>query len=104
MLLRQRVKHRENWGGSDPGTYQQHGCIRLVEDEGAAGCCDVELVADGEPGVQIAADDALAFALDGDAVVAGVGRSREGVVAEHRPALLVGLDSQRELLARARGW
>ena len=75
-----------------------------VEDEGATGCCDVELVADGEPGVQIAAGYALAFALNGNSVVAGVRRSGEGVVAEHRPALLVGLDSQREPLAWAHGW
>jgi hypothetical protein len=25
MLLRQRLKHGENWGGTDPGADQQHG-------------------------------------------------------------------------------
>jgi hypothetical protein len=55
MLLGKRVKHGEDWRGTDPGTDQQDGCIRPVEDEGAAGCRDVELVADGEPAVQIAA-------------------------------------------------
>ena len=104
MLLRQRLKHGENWGGTDPGADQQHGCIGPVEDEGATRRCDVELVADGEPGVQIAAGGAVVFALDGDPVVAGVGRSGEGVVAEHRPLLLVGLDPQREVLAWAGGW
>ena len=104
MLLRQRVKHGEDWRGADPGADQQHGCIRPVEDEGAARGCDVELVADGEPGVQVAAGGAVGFALDGDPVVAGVGRSAEGVVAEHRPPLRVGLDPHREVLTRAGGW
>jgi len=49
--------------------------VRAVEDEGAARRGDVELVADGEPGMEIAAGDAVAFTLDGDAVVAGAGRS-----------------------------
>ena len=75
-----------------------------VEDEAATRRRDVELVADGEPGVQIAAGGAVVFALDGDPVVAGVGRSGEGVVAQHRPLLLVGPDAQREVLAWAGGW
>ena len=40
-----------------------------------------------EAGVQIAAGGAVGFALDGDPVVAGVGLTREGVVAEQRPLL-----------------
>jgi hypothetical protein len=66
-----------------------------VEDEGATRRCDLQLGADAEAGVQTAAGGAVGFALDGDAVVAGVGRSGEGVVAEHRPQLRIGLDSQR---------
>ena len=62
-----------------------------------------KLVADGEPGVQIAAGGAVVFALDGDPVVAGIGWSREGVVAQHGPLPVVGLDPQREVLAGARG-
>ena len=50
VLLRQRVKHGEHGGGSDPGTDQQHGCIRLVEDEGAARCRDFELVTERRVG------------------------------------------------------
>ena len=68
-----------------PALISSTGASRPVEDEGAARCCDVELVADGEPGVQVAAGGAVVLALDGDPVVAGVGRSGEGVVAEHRP-------------------
>src|SRR5436190_13405181 len=104
MLLRQCLKHGENRGGADPGTDQQHGSTRPVQDEGAAWCCDVELVADGQPGVEIAAGGAVVFALDRNPVVAGVRRSGERVVAEQRPLLLVGLDSQREVLPRSGGW
>ena len=85
-----------------PALISSTGASRSVEDEGAAGCCDVELVADAEPGVQIAAGGAVVFALDGDPVVAGIGRAREGVVPEHRPLLLVGLDPKREVLAGPR--
>ena len=97
------MQHGEDWRSADPGADQQHGCIRPVKDEGAARGCDVELVADGEPGVQVAAGGAVGFALDGDPVVAGVGRSAEGVVAEHRPPLRVGLDPHREVLTRPGG-
>src|SRR3954470_24628846 len=78
--------------------------MRPVQDEGAAWCCDVELVADGEPRVQIAAGGAVVFALDGDPVEAAVGRSGEGVVAQQRPLGLVGLDSQSEVLTWAGRW
>ena len=47
--------------------------MRPGEDEGATGCCDFELVANREPGMQIAAGGTVVFALDGDPVVAGVG-------------------------------
>ena len=87
VLLRQRVEHGEDRGGADAGADQQDRRVGPVEDEGAARRGDVELVADGEPGVQIAAGGAVVLALDGDPVVAGVGRSGEGVVAEHRPLL-----------------
>ena len=101
MLLRQCVKHGEDRRRADAGADQQHGRMRPVEDERATGCCDVELVADGEPGVEIAAGGAVVFPLDGDAVVAGAGRSRQRVVAEHRSLTVPGLDSQREVLAGA---
>ena len=52
--------------------------------------------ADGEPGVEIATGAAVGFPLDGDAVMAGPGRSRQRVVAEDR------LDPEREGLTRAR--
>ena len=100
-LLRQCLKHGENGGGTDPGADQQHGRVRLIEDERAAWCGNVELVADGETGVQIAADGATAFALDGDPVVARPGWSGERVVAQQRPLPLVGLDSQSEVLTWA---
>ena len=103
MLLRERVQHGEHRGGADPGADQQDGGVATVEDEGAARRCDVESVADGEPGVQVAAGRAVGLALDGDPVVAGVGRSGQGVVAEQRPLFVVGLDAQREVLAGARG-
>ena len=84
-----------------PALISSTGASRLVEDERAAWCCDVELVADGETGVQIAADGAIGFALDGDPVVARPGWSGERVVAQQRPLLLVGLDSQSEVLTWA---
>ena len=71
-----------------PALISSTGASRPVEDEGAPGCRDVELVADGEPGVEIAAGGALVLALDGDAVGAGAGRARQGVVAEHRSPLV----------------
>ena len=103
MLLRQRVEHGEDRGCPDAGADQQHGRVRLVEDEGAPWCCDLELVANRNPGVQVAAGGAVRLALDGDPVVVGAGRSREGVVAQHRSLLSVGLQSQRQVLAGARG-
>jgi hypothetical protein len=80
MLLRQGVKHGRDRRRADAGADQQQGRVRAVEDERAAGCGDVELVADGEPGVEIAADGAVGFPLDGDPVVPGAGRSRQRVV------------------------
>ena len=70
-----------------PALISSTGAPVSVEDEGAARCCDLELVADGEAGVQVAAGGAVVLALDGDPVVAGIGRPGEGVVAEHRPLL-----------------
>ena len=84
-LLRQRLQHGENGGGTDPGADQQYGCLRLIEDERAAWCGNVEMVADGETSVQIAADCAIAFALDGDPVVARPGWPGKRVVAQQRP-------------------
>ena len=83
MLLRQGVEHGHDRRGADAGADQQHGRMGPVEDEGAARRCDIELIADGEPGVEIAAGAAVGFPLDGDAVMAGAGRSRQRVVAEH---------------------
>ena len=104
VLLRECLKHGENGGGADPGADQQHGRVCLIEDEGASWCCDVELVADRETGVQIAAGDAIGFVLDGNPVVARPGWARERVVAQHRPLLLVGLDAHGEVLTRAGRW
>ncbi len=63
MLRRQGLKHGENWRGSDPDADQEHGRMRAVEYEGATRRCDVELVADRQPGVQIAAGDAVVLPL-----------------------------------------
>ena len=81
-----------------PALSRSTGESRVVEDEGAAGCGDLELIADAEAGVKVAAGGAVLFALDGDAVVAGAGRSGQGVVAEHRRRVAAGLDTQREVL------
>src|SRR5205085_11131615 len=102
-LLHQGVKHGENGGGTDSGADQQHGRMRRVEDERAAWCGDVELVADGEPRVQIAAGGTAGFAFDGDPVVGRSGWSGEGVVAQDRSMPRVGLDSQRQVLTWAGG-
>ena len=84
VLRRQRVEHGQHRSGADAGADQQNGRLRLVEDEGAARCSDLELVADGKPVVQVAAGGAVGLVLDGDAVVVGAGWAGEGVVAEHR--------------------
>src|SRR5262249_6589093 len=78
--LCERMKHREHRRYPDAGTDKQHRCVGPVEGEGAAGRCDVELPADGEPAVEIAARSTVVFALDGDPVVAGVRRPGERVV------------------------
>jgi hypothetical protein len=78
--------------------------MRSVEDEGAAGCCDVELVTDAEAGVQIAAGCAIVFALDGDPVVIGAGRPGKGVVPEHGSLLVLEVETQRQILAGACRW
>jgi hypothetical protein len=77
VLLRECVEHGEQGGGADADADQENGCAGLVEDERAARCCDVDLVADGKLGVQVAASGAGVFALDGDPVVGGAGRSGE---------------------------
>jgi hypothetical protein len=69
MPLRQCLKHGEDGGDTDPGADQQLGRMRSVEHEAATWCCDVELVADGQPGMQIAAGGTIVFALDRDPVV-----------------------------------
>ena len=63
-----------------PALISSTGASDLVEDEGAARRRDFELVSDGEPRMQIAARGAVVLALDRDPVVAGVGRTAEGVV------------------------
>ena len=99
VLLRERVEHGERWSGADARAHEQHGGLGAVEDEGAARRRDLELVADAEAGVQIAAGGSVGFALDGDPVVAGVRLTREGVVSEQRPLCGVGLDADRQVLA-----
>ena len=103
-LLGQGLKHGDHGGGTDPGADQQYRRVRLVEDERASWCGDVELVANGEMGVQIAADGAAGFALDRDPVVGRPGWSGKRVVAQQRALALVGLDPQSEVLTgRAAG-
>ena len=48
--VRQCVEHGEDRGGADAGADQQYGRMGPVEDEGAAGRCDLELVADARAG------------------------------------------------------
>ena len=81
-----------------PALIRSTGDSVVVEDEGAARCGDLELIADAEAGVKVAAGGAVRFVLDGDPVVAGVGRSGHGVVAEDRRGVVVGSDAQREVL------
>ena len=81
-LLRQRLQHGEDRGGTDPGADQQQGRPRLVEEEGAARRADVEPVTDREPGVQVRAGGAAHLALDGDPVDARVRPAAQGVVAQ----------------------
>jgi hypothetical protein len=102
VLLRQRLQHREDGGGADPGADQQHRCICLIEEEGPPWSGDLQLVANRQTRVQITAGDAVGFAFDGDPIVARPRRSRKGVIAQHRPLSLVGLHTQREVLTRAR--
>jgi hypothetical protein len=45
-LVRQRVKHGEQWGSVDAGADQEHRCPGRVEDEGTARRGDLDLVAD----------------------------------------------------------
>jgi hypothetical protein len=71
------MEHRQDGGGADPRTDQEDCGVGAIEDERAARRRDVELVADGESVVDIAAGDPVALALDGDPVVTGVGRSRQ---------------------------
>ena len=103
VLVRQRVEHGEHRRRADAGADQQHGRLGPVEDERAARRGDVELVAHGEPRVKPAAGDALVLPLDGEAVVAGAGRSRERVVPQDRSRAVVRLDAEREVLAGTRG-
>src|SRR5262245_15990742 len=98
MLGCEGVEHGEHWSGADAGADQQDRRRRPVEDEGAAGCSDFELIADPKAGVQVAAGYALAFTLDGDPVVAGPWRPGHRVIAEHRRLVVVGFDAQCEVL------
>ncbi len=74
-----------------------------MEDEGAARRRYVEPLSDGEPCVEVAAGDAVAFALDRDPVVAGIGRAAERVVPQHRSLRVAGLDPQRQVLPGSGG-
>jgi hypothetical protein len=76
-FLRQCLQHGENGSGTNSGADQQHGRVRLIEDERAAWCRNVELVADSETCVQVSAGGAIVFTLDGDSVVVRSGWSRE---------------------------
>ena len=81
-----------------PAVMSRTGVWVRVEDEGAARRRDIELVADAEAGVQIAAGCAVAFALDGEPVVARIRWTRERVVAQQRPLGAVGLDADGQVL------
>jgi len=98
ILVREHLKHGEDWRGTDAGADQEHRRLGVVEDEAAARRCDLELIADPEAGVQIAAGGAVLFSLHRDPVVVGVGRPRHGVVAEQRRGVVVRADAQREVL------
>ena len=86
VSVSQRVEHREHGGGTYAGADQEHRVVCFVEDERAARRGDVELVADGQPSVQIAAGGAIVLALDRDAVVAGAGRPGQRVVPQQPTA------------------
>src|SRR5947209_5296667 len=73
----------------------------MVEDERAAWCAHVELVANRHTSTEIAAHHAAGFLLDGDPVVARPGWSGERIVAQQRPWRLVGLDPHRDVLTGA---
>ena len=87
-----------------PALIKKHGRVGVVEYERAARRCDLELVTGGEMGVEIAAGRAVRFALHGDAVIAAVGWSGEGVVSKHRLLGVRGRYSEREVLAGTRRW
>src|SRR4051795_3404020 len=93
------MQHCDDRSRAYPRAHKQKWRIALLEDEGAARGSDVELIANVQGGVEIAACDAVVLALDGDAVVAGGGRSAERVVAQHR-LLCVDRDPKRQVLAR----
>src|SRR4051794_13053051 len=76
--------------------------MRPVEDEGPSRRRDLELATDRNLGVQVAAGDAVVFALDGDSVVVATRSCRERIVAEYRPLPCAGMKSKREVLAGAR--
>ena len=102
-LLRQRLEHGEHRRGADPGADQQDRGIGSIQDERAPWRGDVDAVADGEPGVQVAAGGAVVLALDGDPVGGGTGQSGHRVVAQQRPLARVGLDAHGEVLAGTGG-
>jgi hypothetical protein len=95
-----RLEHGEDRGGADAGADQQYRRVGSVEDERASRSSDIELSADVEAGMQIATGRPVGFALDADPVVAGIGRSRKGVVPQQRPLLVVAFQAQREVLTR----
>src|SRR5262249_16232178 len=103
-LVRQRVKHGEQWRRADARTDEKHGAALRLADEGSRRRGNIDAVVDLEPGVQIAAGRAAAFALDADPVVADPRRPGQRIVAQQRPVLVVGLDAQREVLAGTRRW
>src|SRR3954468_17724014 len=76
------VEHREDGSCADPRADQEQWRVRRVENEGPPRRGDVEVVPGAQAGVQVAARGAIMLALDTDPVVAGVGRSAEGVIAE----------------------
>src|SRR3954469_21439422 len=82
MLVGKRVEHRQNWSCPNPCADQEQRRVARVKREGPAGRGDLELIPHTQTGVQVATRGAVMFALDADPVVARVGRSAEGVVAQ----------------------
>ena len=97
--LRQRfLQHGQGRGDADAGGDQHQRLVAVTQDEIASRRKQIQLVALGDPVMQVIGDPSTRLALDADAVFAAVAGSGKRIVAAH--FLAVDVQPQADVLSR----